>query len=55
MEKSVVPFANKWKTSEKCNDVPDSLLKDPCEVNLQNKPTAEMYCRRIKSELFKGQ
>lgn len=53
VEKSVTPFANKWKTLEKCNDIPESLSKDPCEVNVQNKPTAEMYCRRIKSELFK--
>lgn len=54
MEQAVIPFANKWKTSEKCNDIPEKLLQDPCDVNIQNKATAEMYCKKLKSDLFTG-
>lgn len=54
VEHSVIPFANKWKTSEKCNDIPEKLLQDPCEVNIQNKASAEMYCKKLKSDLFSG-
>lgn len=54
IEQSVIPFANKWKTTERCNDIPDKLLENPCEVNIQNKATAEMYCSKIKTDLFKG-
>ncbi|XP_066254573.1 hemocytin [Euwallacea similis] len=53
VEHSIIPFANKWKTSEKCNDVPDALTTHPCDLNLHNKAAAEKYCSRIKSDLFK--
>ncbi|ERL85336.1 hypothetical protein D910_02756 [Dendroctonus ponderosae] len=54
VEQSVIPFANKWKTLEKCNDVPDVLSAHPCDVNLHHKPTAERHCAKIKSDLFKA-
>lgn len=52
VETSVVAFANKWKTEEKCNDVPEKLKSHPCSTNVQNKATAEKYCKKIKSDLF---
>ncbi|KAJ3643777.1 hypothetical protein Zmor_026489 [Zophobas morio] len=52
IEQAVIPFANKWKTSEKCNDVPDTIRAHPCSSNIQNQPTAEKHCRKIKSPLF---
>ncbi|KAF7263559.1 hypothetical protein GWI33_001874, partial [Rhynchophorus ferrugineus] len=53
IEPSVVPFANKWKTSETCNDVPEVLSNHPCDVNLHKKSTAEKHCSKLKSDLFK--
>ncbi|KAG5886861.1 hypothetical protein JTB14_017666 [Gonioctena quinquepunctata] len=53
VEQSVVPFANKWKTSEKCNDVAEVLASHPCDKNIQKKALAEKYCAKIKSDLFK--
>ncbi|EFA10333.2 hemocytin [Tribolium castaneum] len=52
IEQSVTPFANKWKTSEKCSDIPDILKTHPCSSNIHNQPTAEKHCQRLKSELF---
>lgn len=52
VETSVVPFANKWKTEEKCNDIPDRLKSHPCDVNIHLRPTAEKYCKKMKSDLF---
>lgn len=52
VEKSVIPFANKWKTSEKCADVPDLLRSHPCSVNIHNQPVAEKHCEIIKSSTF---
>lgn len=53
IEISVIPFANKWKTNEACNDVPEVLSNHPCDVNLHKKQQAEKYCKYIKSNLFK--
>ncbi|XP_050302983.1 hemocytin [Anthonomus grandis grandis] len=53
IEETVIPFANKWKTNEKCNDVPEVISTHPCYVNLHNKATAEKYCSKIKGDLFK--
>lgn len=53
VEQAVIPFANKWKTLEKCNDVPETISTHPCDINLHNKATAEKYCSKIKSDLFK--
>jgi von Willebrand factor len=52
VEQAIIPFANKWKTSEKCNDVPDVLKTHPCSSNIQNQPVAEKHCQKIKSDLF---
>ena len=52
IEKSVIQFANKWKTKEQCNDIPDKLKSHPCDINIQNRATAEKYCKKIKSNIF---
>lgn len=52
IEKSVVPFANKWKTDEKCKDIPNIQKSHPCEINIQNKEMAEQHCAKIKSDIF---
>lgn len=52
IEQAVIPFANKWKTNEKCNDVPDLLKSHPCSTNIHNQPTAEKHCQKLKSDLF---
>ncbi|XP_046603352.1 hemocytin isoform X1 [Neodiprion virginianus] len=51
IEQSVVPFANKWKTTELC---PDTIKEPnhPCDANPQKKIQAEKYCTRLKSQLF---
>ncbi|KAL1513261.1 hypothetical protein ABEB36_002690 [Hypothenemus hampei] len=54
VEQAIIPFANKWKTLEKCSDVPEVVSSHPCDVNLYNKPTAEKYCSTIKGELFQA-
>ncbi|XP_017781781.1 PREDICTED: hemocytin [Nicrophorus vespilloides] len=54
VEQSVIPFANKWKTHEKCNDIPDKLKSHPCEMNVHNKAAAEGYCKHLKSDVFAG-
>lgn len=53
VEQAVIPFANKWKTNEKCNDVPENLSSHPCDINIHKKATANKYCSKIKSDLFK--
>lgn len=52
VEQSVIPFANKWKTNEKCIDIKKS--DHPCEKNIQNKPQAEKYCSKLTGKLFEG-
>lgn len=54
VEQNVIAFANKWKTNEKCNDIPDQIKSNPCDINIQNKPVAEKHCRKIKSDTFAG-
>ncbi|KAF5285691.1 hypothetical protein FQR65_LT13076 [Abscondita terminalis] len=54
IEQSVIPFANKWKTSEKCSDIPDKIKSHPCTINIQNKAAAEQHCKIIKSQMFSG-
>lgn len=54
IENAVIPFANKWKTNEKCVDVPVKTKPHPCDENVQNRAKAEEYCKKIKSPLFAG-
>lgn len=53
VEQSVVPFANKWKTSEQCEDV-NKESDHPCDLNPQKRAAAEKYCSSLKKELFLG-
>ncbi|XP_030749920.1 hemocytin [Sitophilus oryzae] len=53
IEQSVIAFANKWKTEEMCNDVPEVLSNHPCDVNLHKKVAAEKHCSKLRSDLFK--
>lgn len=55
IEQSIIPFANKWKTGEKCDDSPNKETPHPCEVNVHNKITAEKLCGKLKSQLFEGE
>lgn len=54
VEQSIIPFANKWKVDERCEDVKEnSHSKDhPCQINVHNKARAEEYCGVLLSELF---
>lgn len=54
VEQSVPAFANKWKTSEQCSNVPDKVSSHPCAINVHNKVIAEKHCSKIKGNLFKG-
>lgn len=54
VEKGIIPFANKWKISDACKDIPDIPKSHPCDVNIQNKATAEKYCAKLKSDVFAG-
>ncbi|XP_056642321.1 hemocytin [Diorhabda sublineata] len=53
IEQSVIAFANKWKTTETCPDLPEVVLTHPCDRNIHRRGEAEQYCMKIKSELFK--
>lgn len=52
VEQVVFPFANKWKTSEQCEDVLQKDANHPCDINPQKRATAEKACRMLKSDLF---
>ncbi|KAK3857259.1 hypothetical protein Pcinc_036476, partial [Petrolisthes cinctipes] len=52
IEQNPVAFANKWKTSERCPDLPLSDEAHPCERHVQNKAVAEKLCAKLKSNLF---
>nr|CAD7397465.1 unnamed protein product [Timema cristinae] len=54
IEQSVISFANKWKTQEVCEDSLEKVLSHPCDINNNNRATAEKYCSKIKSPLFQG-
>ncbi|KAK0088266.1 hypothetical protein PV326_004912 [Microctonus aethiopoides] len=52
IEQSVIPFANKWKTSEQCNDIPVKQFKHTCELNPERYETSKNYCSKIWSDTF---
>lgn len=52
VEQSVIAFANKWKTKEKCTDIGEKENPHPCEENIHRKKGAEKYCAKITGELF---
>jgi len=55
IEQDVVAFANKWKTHEVCEDVPErETPTHPCDVNAHNRATAEKHCSKLKGLLFEG-
>ncbi|XP_063233046.1 hemocytin isoform X2 [Bacillus rossius redtenbacheri] len=54
VEQSVVSFANKWKTQEACDDLPEKVGTHPCQINIQNKASAEAFCGKLKGPLFAG-
>lgn len=46
-------FANKWKTSDECTDVKmGDLLQDACEIFPQRREIAQLYCSKLKSDIF---
>ncbi|XP_071447163.1 hemocytin-like [Hetaerina americana] len=54
VEQSVTSFANKWKTSENCEDLPEKFLESPCDLNIQKKALAEKHCRKLKGSIFQS-
>jgi hypothetical protein len=55
IEQDVVAFANKWKTHEVCEDVPEGETPShPCDVNAHNRAIAEKHCSKLKGLLFEG-
>ncbi|XP_044578140.1 hemocytin isoform X1 [Cotesia glomerata] len=52
VEDSVIPFANKWKTSEQCTDMPMKDFRHPCDINPERLTTAEKHCSKLLSDLF---
>ncbi|XP_063867870.1 uncharacterized protein LOC135104399 [Scylla paramamosain] len=52
IEQNAIAFANKWKTSERCENQPQAEETRPCETHVQNKAVAEKFCAKIKSSLF---
>ncbi|XP_011303247.1 hemocytin [Fopius arisanus] len=52
VEQSVVDFANKWKVTEQCEDIPQKDFSHPCDANPERLATAEKHCSRIWSDLF---
>jgi len=54
IEPVAISFANKWKMNEYCVDEPESESKHPCEVNPQQRATAEEYCSKMHSNIFSG-
>ncbi|KAA0190908.1 hypothetical protein HAZT_HAZT005302, partial [Hyalella azteca] len=55
VEQNHVAFANKWKISERCEDMPMLDEAHPCDRHVQNKDAAVKYCAKIKSNIFAGQ
>ncbi|GLH02043.1 Hemocytin [Gryllus bimaculatus] len=52
IEQSVIAFANKWKTDEKCENEPETEHPQPCDKNPHKKESANKYCNRIREPLF---
>jgi hypothetical protein len=54
-EQDVVEFANKWKTSEVCEDISEGETPShPCDINAHNRVAAEKRCSKLKGSLFEG-
>lgn len=54
IEQAIIPFANKWKVDERCEDVKETTHSSdhPCQVNVYNKEKAEEKCGVLLSDLF---
>ncbi|XP_065200216.1 hemocytin isoform X2 [Planococcus citri] len=52
IEQDPVAFANKWRTKENCIMEKNFDSVAICEVNIQNKPIAENYCKNLTSSIF---
>lgn len=53
VETSLVSFVNKWRTSEKCDYVSDSVnVPHPCQLNQRNKERAVKFCSKLKNKIF---
>ncbi|XP_034943572.1 hemocytin, partial [Chelonus insularis] len=52
VEQSIISFANKWKTSEQCNDLSKIEFTHPCDKNPERHVIAEKYCSRIFETSF---
>ncbi|KAK4875849.1 hypothetical protein RN001_012271 [Aquatica leii] len=53
IEHDPIPFANKWKTEETCQDVAHTIQKNPCSVNIHKLPIATENCQIIKGSIFR--
>ncbi|XP_066594945.1 hemocytin-like [Prorops nasuta] len=52
VEQNAVSFANKWKASEECQDIPRKEYIHPCDSNPQKRVAAESFCSKIYSDIF---
>ncbi|XP_063975011.1 hemocytin [Diachasmimorpha longicaudata] len=52
VEQSVVDFANKWKTTEQCEDISQKDFSHPCDANPERLLTAETHCSKLWGDLF---
>lgn len=52
IEQAIVPFANKWKTDEMCNEVVDKQNEHPCDRDPARREKAIKLCSKLKSPIF---
>lgn len=52
IEQAIVPFADKWRTSEKCDESVVQPTSHQCDLNPERKPQAEKICSPLKGKLF---
>ncbi|KAG7205161.1 hypothetical protein KM043_018256 [Ampulex compressa] len=52
VEERTISFANKWKTTEDCADIPEKEIKHPCDFNPHRRAAAEEYCSKLYSDIF---
>ncbi|XP_044006095.1 hemocytin [Aphidius gifuensis] len=52
IEQSILPFTNKWKTNEQCEDILKEDTTHPCDKNPERLSNAEKYCSIIWSNVF---
>lgn len=53
IESSISSFANKWRTTEKCEYITENVnIPHPCQANMENKEKALSVCAKLKGKFF---